>query len=604
MKDIIHLLPDNVANQIAAGEVVQRPASVVKELLENSIDANATEIILIIKNSGKILIQVIDNGIGMSSSDASICFERHTTSKIKSAKDLFNIRSKGFRGEALASIAAVSHVELITRQSNNDLGKIIKIQGNKIVENKSTVSKIGTSIMVKNLFYNIPARRNFLKSDNVELKHIINEFHRISIAHPEIKFIFNNNDSELFNLPKSNLRKRIVNIFGAKSNEKLVPVNEETDILKINGFVFKPEYSKKSRGEQFFFVNNRFIRSPYLNHSVNSAFEGLIDLKYNPSYFLFMEVDPKSIDINIHPTKTEIKFDDEHSIYAILRSSIKHSLGQFNIAPILDFSHDKSMEVPYSYRKKQEIQEVGIDVNENYNPFDNNTIKSPKNMYIDLEMDKNRIIDSDSLDSIEEDSKVNTLDFSNDGNFESNSVYQLNNKYLVNKIKSGIIVVNQNRAHQRVLYEKFLKFITIDGSKPQKLLHPLEINLAIQEVEILVNYKKQLKLSGFIFKKISSSDLLFEAIPTFLDPTRVESYIQDLLDNIKDDIPDKNFSQSDLTAKLMSKSLAIKNGKKLLKDEQEFIINSLFACKEPAVSPFNKNIYYTITFEELEKKFI
>ena len=604
MKDIIHLLPDNVANQIAAGEVVQRPASVAKELLENSIDANATEITLIIKNSGKILIQVVDNGIGMSANDASICFERHTTSKIKSAKDLFNIRSKGFRGEALASIAAVSHVELITRQSSNDLGKIIRIQGSKLVENKSTVSKIGTSIMVKNLFYNIPARRNFLKSDNVELKHIINEFHRISIAHSEIKFTFKNNDLELFNLSKSNLRKRIVNIFGSRSNEKLVPVNEETDILKINGFVFKPEYSKKSRGEQFFFVNNRFIRSPYLNHSVNSAFEGLIDLKYNPSYFLFLEVDPKSIDINIHPTKTEIQFDDEHSIYAILRSSIKHSLGQFNIAPILDFNHDKTMEVPYSYRNKQEIQGVDIDINKNYNPFDNNGIKSSGNMYIDLELDEKRKNVSDNLGSIEEDSRVNTLDFSNDDNFESNSVYQLNNKYLVNRIKSGIIIINQNRAHQRVLYENFLKFITIDGSKPQKLLHPLEVNLAIQEVEILVNYKKQLKISGFVFKKVSSSDLLFEAIPTFLDPTRVESYIQDLLDNIKDDIPDKNFSQSDLTAKLMSKSLAIKNGKKLLKDEQEYIMNSLFACKEPTVSPFNKKIYFTITFEELEKKFI
>ena len=604
MKDIIHLLPDNVANQIAAGEVVQRPASVAKELLENSIDANATEITLIIKNSGKILIQVVDNGIGMSANDASICFERHTTSKIKSAKDLFNIRSKGFRGEALASIAAVSHVELITRQSSNDLGKIIRIQGSKLVENKSTVSKIGTSIMVKNLFYNIPARRNFLKSDNVELKHIINEFHRISIAHSEIKFIFKNNDLELFNLSKSNLRKRIVNIFGSKSNEKLVPVNEETNILKINGFVFKPEYSKKSRGEQFFFVNNRFIRSPYLNHSVNSAFEGLIDLKYNPSYFLFLEVDAKSIDINIHPTKTEIQFDDEHSIYAILRSSIKHSLGQFNIAPILDFNHDKTMEVPYSYRNKQEIKGVSIDINKNYNPFDNNGIKSSGNMYIDLELDEKRNNISDNLGSIEEDSRVNTLDFSNDDNFESNSVYQLNNKYLVNRIKSGIIIINQNRAHQRVLYEKFLKFITIDESKPQKLLHPLEVNLAIQEVEILINYKKQLKMSGFIFKKVSSSDLLFEAIPTFLDPTRVESYIQDLLDNIKDDIPDKNFSQSDLTAKLMSKSLAIKNGKKLLKDEQEYIMNSLFACIEPTLSPFNKNIYFTITFEELEKKFL
>ena len=596
MKDIIHLLPDNVANQIAAGEVVQRPASVVKELLENSIDAKATEINLIIKNAGKTLIQVVDNGIGMSSNDASICFERHTTSKIKSAKDLFNIRSKGFRGEALASIAAVSHTELITRQSSSDLGKIVRVKGNKIVENKSIVSKIGTSIMVKNLFYNIPARRNFLKSDNVELKHVINEFHRTSIAHPEIKFIFHSNDSELFNLPKSNLRKRIVNIFGVKSNEKLVPVSEETDILKINGFVFKPEYSKKSRGEQFFFVNNRFIKSPYLNHSVNSAFEGLIDVKYNPSYFLFMEVDPKSIDINIHPTKTEIKFDDEHSIYAILRSSIKHSLGQFNIAPILDFNHDKAMELPYSYKNKKEVKGVGIDINENYNPFVNSKVKSSENVYLDIDLEKNI--------QIEEDSSVNTIEFNDDAIFESNSVYQLNNKYLVNKIKSGIVIVNQNRAHQRILYEKFLKFITIDGSKPQKLVNPLKINLSIQEIDILVSYKKQLKSSGFVFKKASGNDLNFEAIPTFLDPNRVGEYIQDLLDNIKDEIPDKNFSQSDLTAKLMAKSLAIKTGKKLLPEEQEYIINSLFACKEPNVSPFNKNIYHTITFDEIEKKFL
>ena len=596
MKDIIHLLPDNVANQIAAGEVVQRPASVVKELLENSIDAKATEINLIIKNAGKTLIQVVDNGIGMSSNDASICFERHTTSKIKSAKDLFNIRSKGFRGEALASIAAVSHTELITRQSSSDLGKIVRVKGNKIVENKSIVSKIGTSIMVKNLFYNIPARRNFLKSDNVELKHVINEFHRTSIAHPEIKFIFHSNNSELFNLPKSNLRKRIVNIFGVKSNEKLVPVSEETDILKINGFVFKPEYSKKSRGEQFFFVNNRFIKSPYLNHSVNSAFEGLIDVKYNPSYFLFMEVDPKSIDINIHPTKTEIKFDDEHSIYAILRSSIKHSLGQFNIAPILDFNHDKAMELPYSYKNKKEVKGVGIDINENYNPFVNSKVKSSENVYLDIDLEKNI--------QIEENSSVNTIEFNDDAIFESISVYQLNNKYLVNKIKSGIVIVNQNRAHQRILYEKFLKFITVDGSKPQKLVNPLKINLSIQEIDILVSYKKQLKSSGFVFKKASGNDLNFEAIPTFLDPNRVGEYIQDLLDNIKDEIPDKNFSQSDLTAKLMAKSLAIKTGKKLLPEEQEYIINSLFACKEPNVSPFNKKIYHTITFDEIEKKFL
>ncbi|MFL2643898.1 MAG: DNA mismatch repair protein MutL, partial [Flavobacteriaceae bacterium] len=355
-------------------------------------------------------------------------------------------------------------------------------------------------------------------------------------------------------------------------------------------------------GEQFFFVNNRFIKSPYLNHSVNTAFEGLIDLKYNPSYFLFMDVNPKSIDINIHPTKTEIKFDDEHSIYAILRSAVKHSLGQFNIAPILDFSHDKNMELPYSYRNKKVVEGVGIDINENYNPFQTTNTKSSENIYLDL--DKNSQFNQDQINSIEEDSRVNTLDFKDDNNFDSNSVYQLNKKYLINKIKSGIVIINQNRAHQRILYEKFLKFITVDGSTPQKLVNPLKMNLSIQEVNLLFNYKKLLKSSGFLFKKISNNDLNFEAIPTFLDPNKVESYIEDLLNNIKDEIPDKNFSKSDLTAKLMSKSLAIKNGKKLLIDEQEYIVNSLFACKEPNVSPFNKKIYHTITFDELEKKFL
>ena len=334
MADIIKLLPDHVANQIAAGEVVQRPASVVKEILENAIDAQATSIKLIVKEGGKNLIQVVDNGMGMSSTDARLSFERHATSKIQNAEDLFRLHTKGFRGEALASIAAIAHVEMQTKPEDEEMATHLRIEGSEIIFQEVCVAPKGTSMLVKNLFFNIPARRNFLKSNHVELRHITDEFHRVALAHPNIAFNFYNNGSELFNLPKANRRQRIVHVFGSKTNEKLVPVNEETQVVKITGFINKPEFAKKSRGEQFFFVNNRFIKSPYLHHAVTSAFEGLIKSDSFPGYFLYLEVDPSSIDINIHPTKTEVKFDDEHTLYAILRSTIKHSLGQFNMSII------------------------------------------------------------------------------------------------------------------------------------------------------------------------------------------------------------------------------------------------------------------------------
>jgi DNA mismatch repair protein MutL len=420
MDNLIKLLPDHVANQIAAGEVVQRPSSVVKELLENSIDSGAKKISLLIKESGRTLIQVIDNGCGMSEKDALICFQRHSTSKITNAADLFNLSTKGFRGEALASIAAISHTELITKNNINEIGTFIKIEGNKITQNKPIVANQGSSISVKNLFYNVPARRNFLKSDNVEVRHIINEFHRVALAHPEIHFEFENNENQLFSLPISNIRQRIVNIFGSKSNEKLVPVNETTEVLKLSGFIFKPEFSKKSRGEQFFFVNNRFIKSPYLNHAVNSAFEGLINTGYNASYFLFLDVDPKRIDINIHPTKTEIKFDDDHTIYAILRSAIKHSLGQFNISPILDFDRDKNLDIPYKYASMTSTNNIDVEVNHNFNPFDKN--QNELNF-----KDLNQSKDNQQLEYSAFQGELNTqLDLEGDlTNKSSSSVFQL-----------------------------------------------------------------------------------------------------------------------------------------------------------------------------------
>ena len=599
MSDIIKLLPDHVANQIAAGEVVQRPSSVVKELLENSIDSGANKISLLIKEAGRTLIQVVDNGSGMSQKDAIICFERHSTSKITNAADLFNLSTKGFRGEALASIAAISHTELITKDEASDIGTFIRIEGNNIIQNKSIVSNIGSSISVKNLFYNVPARRNFLKSDNVEVRHIINEFHRVALAHPEIHFEFDNNDSQLFSLPTSNIRQRIVNIFGSKSNEKLVPVEEDTEVLKLSGFIFKPEFSKKSRGEQFFFVNNRYIKSPYLNHAVNSAFEGLINSGYNASYFLFLEVEPKRIDINIHPTKTEIKFDDDHTIYAILRSAIKHSLGQFNISPILDFDRDKNLDIPYKYASMTPNGNIDVDVNPSYNPFENNKnefnprandLNSPKNEeLVYSSLSENLDSQFDITDSLKDDSKP--------------TVFQLSNKYLVNKIKSGLVIINQNRAHQRILYENFLKYITVQGNESQKLLYPVDIHMSIKEIAIIDNFKTQLNNSGFLFKIINNETLSFSSLPASIEESNLELIIRQLLDNISNEIPDDNFSQTDMISKSLAKSMSIKNGQKLNSNEMEYIVNGLFACKEPNISPFNKRTYITLTSEDLDNKF-
>ncbi|MDC0622999.1 DNA mismatch repair endonuclease MutL [Flavobacteriaceae bacterium] len=598
MDNLIKLLPDHVANQIAAGEVVQRPSSVVKELLENSIDSGAKKISLLIKESGRTLIQVVDNGCGMSKKDALICFQRHSTSKITSAADLFNLSTKGFRGEALASIAAISHSELITKTKSCDIGTFIRVEGNKIIQNKSIVSNEGSSISVKNLFYNVPARRNFLKSDNVEVRHIINEFHRVALAHPEIHFEFDNNDNQLFSLPISNIRQRIVNIFGSKSNEKLVPVNETTEVLKLSGFIFKPEFSKKSRGEQFFFVNNRFIKSPYLNHAVNSAFEGLINSGYNASYFLFLDVDPKRIDINIHPTKTEIKFDDDHTIYAILRSAIKHSLGQFNISPILDFDRDKNLDIPYKYASMSTTNNIEVEVNHNFNPFDKN--QNELNF-----KDSNQSKEYQQLEYSSFQGNINLqLDLEGDLNHESTSnVFQLKNKYLVNKIKSGLVIINQNRAHQRILYENFLKYITVQGNDSQKLMYPVEIQLSIKEIAIIENFKTQLNNSGFLFDTVNNDTLSFSSLPSSIEKNDLESIVRSLLDNITNEIPDNNFSQTDMISKSLAKSMAIKNGQNLNANEMDFIVNGLFACKEPNISPFNKRTYITLTKEDLDNKF-
>ena len=597
MKNIINILPENVANQIAAGEVVQRPASVLKELLENSIDARSSKIHVEIKNAGKTSILVSDDGIGMNKEDAKICFNRHATSKISSANDLYNIKSKGFRGEALASIAAIAHIQLISKQENDQLGTQIDMNGSQLVSIKSVVAEKGTKILVKNLFFNIPARRKFLKSNNVENKHIMNEFFRISLSHPEVGFIFFNDGNEIYNLKRSTFKKRIIELFGSKTNEKLVPINEETEILRLNGFVFKPEFSKKSRGEQYFFVNNRFIKSPYLNHAVKAAFEGLIDTNYNPSYFLHLDVDPKTIDINIHPTKTEIKFEDEHSIYAILRSSIKHSLGQYNISPLLDFERDKNLDVPYDFEKDSRSGPLGIEINSNYNPFEKNKTISAINVNNNFEEDTQILqFSSDS-------ENVTQLDFKDINNSViKNQIIQFNKKYIINKTKSSIIVINQERAHQRILYEKFLKLISSDKNNSQKLLYPSQLEYSPQDIRILKNNEDQLKIFGIEFN-FSKDNLIISALPNFLKENDLKFYIDNLLMNLQNETPIDNFSELDLFSKILSKSMSIKNGKILDIKEQEFIINALFACKDASRCPFNKKTFVKMSVNDIENMF-
>ncbi|MCJ7466033.1 MAG: DNA mismatch repair endonuclease MutL [Maribacter sp.] len=616
MADIIKLLPDHVANQIAAGEVVQRPASVVKELLENAIDADSTTIKLSIKDGGKSLIQVIDDGIGMSETDARLSFERHATSKIQKAEDLFKLNTKGFRGEALASIAAIAHVEMQTKPENRDIGSHIKIEGSKIIFQEVIVTAKGTSIAVKNLFFNIPARRNFLKSNHVELRHIIDEFHRVVLAHPAISFHFYNNGSELFHLTGTNYRQRIVHVFGAKTNQKLVPVNEQTPLVKISGFITKPEFAKKSRGEQFFFVNNRFIKSPYLHHAIVSAFEGLIRPDAYPGYFLYLEVDPASIDINIHPTKTEVKFDDEHTLYAIIRSTIKHSLGQFNVAPVLDFEHDQNLETPYAYRDKDAVV-PNVSVDRGFNPFiqekattgyGSNFRKEAQSnwesLYTGLRSNLNKD-EGSSSERYESDVITGSIFEGQTNDIESGATtFQLRRKYIVTTIKSGMVVIDQSRAHQRVLYEKLLRNGTVKDTVSQQLLFPLSLTYSKSDMKLLNEIKESLVTMGFVFGAILDEMVQVMGVPVLMAESEVEMVLDQLLSDYQMEIEGDSFSQTDIISKTLSKMLAVKTGEVLDRSSQMSLVNDLFACKESRVSPFNKPIFITITENDIDKKFI
>lgn len=608
MPDIIRLLPDNVANQIAAGEVIQRPASAVKELLENAIDAKATQIKLYLKDAGRTLVQVVDNGIGMSPTDARLAFERHATSKIRSADDLFTLHTKGFRGEALASIASIAQVELITCQEGQEVGTSLRIEGNKIIEQVPMVASRGTSIAMKHLFFNVPARRNFLKSDAVEMRHILDEFHRVVLAHPDLQFSLFHNDVEQFALPATTLRKRIVQLFGQRLNEQLIPVEEQTELLKIHGFISKNSY-RKNKTLQFFMVNQRFIKNRYLHHAVVSAFEGLIKEGEQPEYFLHLEIDPKHIDINIHPTKTEIKFDNDQAIYALLRSAIKHSLGQFHVLPSIDFSLDEQNEVPYSYKDK-EVQTPVYHVDRNFNPFrmDTPTPEIPKQaptpypkapsapqweqLYTGIPSKANKPMEEDVIadpfEAFQQESRVQT------------SLY-FQRKYLITFFKDKVLFVHVARAHQRILYERFRKTMLQGRSLSQSLLFPLEFEYTPSEILALEPMLPELQSAGFMIE-IEGNIVRFTGLPPMIKESQVQAFLYDLLERATEDIPQDIITQEEMLAKSLAKSLAIKAGQTLSAEEQEQLVYDLFTCQEPHLSPFGKKIYTELTVGELENR--
>ena len=579
MSDIIKILPVDVSNKIAAGEVVQRPSSVLKELIENSIDADSTKIQIIIKDAGKNLIQVIDNGKGMSKNDMHLSFVKHATSKIVKIEDVFSISSMGFRGEALASIASVSMVEMesVNKKEN---GNYIEIQGGELVSEKESNIQEGTLIKIKSIFYNVPARRAFLKSDFVELRHILDVFHRLAISHPKIEFSFINNEEEIFYLKPQSLNKRIISIFGEKIRENLIPINESTQIADISGYVLKPEFSKKSRNNQFIFVNSRYIKSQFISHSISSSYEGLLKDGYHPGYFLFIDIDPSKIDVNVHPNKTEIKFDDDQNLYSIINSSVKHCLGIYQVSPVLDFDKNPSMDISYNQIKSQPVN-PSIEINSDFNPFEIFNDSEAKKVHEDFS-DFNKDLELEVGDN------------------KHSKIFQILNKFIISTNKSSLIIINQNLAHQRILYESFLKSIFDNTINSQKLIFPIELKLSKKQLLLYDKINDDFNSIGFDIS-IEKDLMIVKSVPYGIEKSDVEEVVENMLNedfNISNDL-----STSDFFAKRLSKITSIKSGQKLNLDEQEYIVNHLFSCKEPNLSPDNKQIFITLSKNDIEKKF-
>ncbi|SOE21499.1 DNA mismatch repair protein MutL [Spirosomataceae bacterium TFI 002] len=591
--DIIQLLSDNIANQIAAGEVVQRPASVVKELMENAIDAKASEVKLIIKDAGKVLIQVIDDGAGMSLTDARMSFERHATSKIRKSEDLFKIMTMGFRGEALASIAAVAQVEMKTQRSEDEVGTLLKIEGSEFKSQEPVSTTKGTSIQVKNLFFNVPARRNFLKTNAVEMKHILEEFTRVALAHPQITFEAYHNDIELYRLPADKLSKRIVDIFGKGYREQLASCEENTPFVNISGYIGKPEAAKKSRGEQYFFVNDRFIKSPYLHHAVTGAFEATIPAGAHPFYVLNIEIDPSHIDINIHPTKTEIKFDDEKAIYAILRSAVRKAIGVYNLTPSIDFESDINFANLSSARTQAEPRRSSGDSRVSISNFEKQPVSNWKSLYEGLE---------DTPPSLPKTLESKANDFKEKDNNEIGlSALQIHQKYIVTQVKSGLMLIDQKAAYERIFYEKYLKNLSNKAGNSQQLLFQKTLNLSAIDFSLAMDLKEAIHALGFGFEEFGQNTVLISGVPADLTEEDAGDVLKDLLNQYRINENDLKTNKTENLARSIAKRVASRSLKKLDNVEIMSLINQLFECSVPTYTPSGKAITHILDLSKLNE---
>ncbi len=648
MSDIIQLLPDNIANQIAAGEVIQRPASAVKELLENAIDAGATRIELIIKDAGKTLIQVVDNGCGMSSTDARLSFERHATSKITNANDLFSINTLGFRGEALASIAAIAQVELKTKQQTAELGTQLIIEGSTVKMQEPCQCNNGTSFAIKNLFYNVPARRKFLKSNAVETRHIIDEFQRVALANPKIYFSLHNNNIPVFQLPASNLRKRIIGLLGHSFNDRLVSLEEDTDFLRIYGFIGKPQFARKTRGEQFLFVNERFIKSAYLNHAIVKAYNELLQPKTYPLYIIYMDIDPARIDVNVHPTKQEIKFDDEKLVYAFIQAAVKRALGKHSLTPSLDFDRDINLTNPFNSFPKPSTKmgaedgkglsagktTAGKSHNSNNSSgggsakwtgssnFPSGEQPAWKKRVPDNweELYKTGVVDFPKAEretkngdfSTEETITIQS-DFSQPNlGFEDNDDYQdtpfipvqLHHCYIVWQIKSGFILLQQQLVHERILFENYLNALDRAQVSTQKLLFPQTIELTGADADLLKEILPDINALGYDVQEFGQNTFVVHGAPSDVKSTGDEQQvIESLIEQFKLNLQAFKLDKRTNLAKAMARKNAIKIGQKLSVEEMRTLVDQLFGCETPYISPSGRPTFTTYPLAEIAKQF-
>ena len=611
MPDIIQLLPDNIANQIAAGEVIQRPSSAVKELMENAVDAGADEVRLIINDAGKALIQVIDNGKGMSETDARMAFERHATSKISIIEDLFRIKTMGFRGEALASIAAVAQVELKTRRAEDETGVYLEIENSIVKKQEVVAAPVGTSIAMKNLFFNVPARRNFLKSNAAELRHILDEFIRVAMSFPDIFFSFTSNGQEVFHLEKGTLKQRIVQVLGNNYNAKLVSVQEQTDYMNIYGFVGKPETAKKTRGDQYFFVNNRFIKSAYLNHAVMNAFNQMIAKDSFPMYALFIDLDPAQLDINVHPTKQEIKFEDEKIVYAFVQSAVKHALAQFSITPTLDFDLDASIQSldavskPFTDEKKSSASSSSLfntftQKNQSHFIEGKSELKHWKDFY---EPERKLADGSWPLTVTETTGTQQVLHTNNDQRPTTNDLFQVHNSFIVAQTNKGYILVHQQNAHERILYERFNTAVEGKPIATQRSLFPATMEMAVADVALLTELLPDLNHLGYQLEPFGNNTFVIQGTPADVDQGNERTAIERMLEQYKHFSSDLKFSKREKLLRSMALQQSIKAGVALSAREMTTLLNDLFDCTTPNITPNGKPTYLEFKKDELDKMF-